>query len=89
MAAPFVGLNQHFVGNDIKLFLDFALHVFAAGAAHHVTERAFVDRAADAFAGAGDHFDQQAQLGRNVAVKTLLLNQVARQGNFLGHQELQ
>jgi hypothetical protein len=43
VAAPFVGLDQHFVGDDVQLLLDLALHVLALGRAQHAAERALVD----------------------------------------------
>jgi hypothetical protein len=64
VAAPFVGLDQHLVGDDVELLLDLALHVLALGAAQHAAQRALVDGVADALAGARDHFQQQAQLRR-------------------------
>jgi hypothetical protein len=66
VAAPFVGFEQDFVGDDVQLLLHFALHVFGVGRAEHFAQRAFADRVADGFAGARHHFDQQAQFGRDV-----------------------
>jgi len=77
VAAPLVGFDQHIVGDDVELFLDFTLHVFALGGAQHATERALVDGQADAFAGAGHHLQQQAQLGWDEPACALLLNEVA------------
>ena len=82
MAAPFVGLDQHLVGDDVELLLHLALHVLAAGAAQHAAQGALVDGVADALAGACHHFQQQAQLGRDVAVDALLFDQVAGEGNL-------
>ena len=31
VAAPFVGFDQHFIGDDVQLLLDLSLHVFAVG----------------------------------------------------------
>ncbi len=82
VTAPFVGLDQHRVGDDVELFLDLALHVFRLCRTQHATERALVHGLADALAGAGHHLQQQPQVGRNQVVHTLLLHQVAGQGNF-------
>jgi hypothetical protein len=35
MASPFVGFQQNFVGQNIELFLHFALHIFAVKAAQN------------------------------------------------------
>ena len=83
VAAPFVGLDQHFVADDVQLLLDLALHVFAVRAAQHVAQGALVDGDGDALAGARHHLDEQAQLGRDAAVFTLLLDQVLRQADAL------
>ncbi len=76
VAAPFVGFNQGFVGDDVQLFLHFALHVFAAGGAHDFAQLAFVHGKADALAGAGNHFQQQAQLRGDAAIDPLFFHQV-------------
>jgi hypothetical protein len=86
VAAPFVGFDQHFVGDDVELFLDFALHVLALGAAQHAAQRAFVDGVADALAGARHHFQQQAQLPGDEAVHALLFDQVAGEADFVCHE---
>jgi hypothetical protein len=83
VAAPFVGLDQHLVGDDVQLLLHLALHVLAAGRAQHAAQGALVDGLADALAGAGHHFEQQAQLARDVAVDALLLDQVAGEADAL------
>lgn len=85
VAAPFVGLDQHLVGDDVQLLLDFALHVLAAGRAQHVADGALVDGLADALAGAGHDFQQQAQLAGDEAVHALLLDQVAGQADVFLH----
>ncbi len=87
MSAPLVGVDQHIVGDDVELLLHFALHVAGAGGAEHVAQCAFVHGDADAFAGAGDHFDEQAQLGRDDAVLALLLDEIAGEVDGLGHGE--
>ncbi len=79
VAAPFVGFNQHFVGDDVQFFLDFALDVFTFRGTQHTAQRAFVDGQADALAGTGHHFQQQAQLRWNGTVDALLFDQVAGQ----------
>jgi hypothetical protein len=87
MSAPLIGVDQHIVGDDVELLLHFALHVAGAGGAEHVAQCAFVHGDADAFAGAGDHFDEQAQLGRDDAVLALLLDEIAGEVDGLGHGE--
>ena len=85
MAAPFVGIDQHLVGDDVELLLDFALDVLALGAAHDFAQSALVDLNRDALAGARDDFDQQTQFGRDEAVFTLLFDQIAGQGDLVAH----
>ena len=85
MAAPFVGLDQYLIGDDVELFLHFALYVFALRAAHHLAQGTLVDGLADAFAGARHHFKQQAQLRWDVAFQALLFHQVTCQGNSFRH----
>jgi hypothetical protein len=82
VTAPFVGFEQHFVGDDVQFLLHFALHVFALGTAQHTTQSAFVHGVADAFASARHHFKQQTQVGRDVAFVALLLDQITGEGNF-------
>jgi hypothetical protein len=60
-----------------------ALYVFAAGAAQHFTQSAFVDRYGDALAGARHHFYQQAQLGGDAAMLALLFNKVLGEADTL------
>ena len=86
VAAPFVGFDQGFIGDDVQLLLHFALHVFAAGGAHDVTQLALVHGKADALAGAGDDFQQQTQLAGDQAVHALLLDQVAGQADVFLHE---
>jgi hypothetical protein len=85
VAAPFIGFDQGFVGDDVQLFLHFTLHVFAAGCAHDVAELTLVHGKADALAGAGHHFQQQAQLAGDEPVHTLLLDQIAGQADVFLH----
>src|SRR5690606_35643692 len=54
----------------------FSLHVFCALAAQYAAECAFAYCMADALAGAGNNFDQLAQIGINDAVIALLFQQV-------------
>ena len=92
MPTPFIGFNQYLVGDDVELFLHFALNVFTACSAQDAgcaAQRALVDGLTDAFAGAGNHFKQQTQLGRNVAFLALLFNQVAGEGDVFGHLRFQ
>ena len=81
MAAPFVGFDQHIVGDDVQLLLDLALDVFALGLGHakHSSQRALVDGQADALAGPRNHLQQQPQLRRNGAVPALFFDQIAGQ----------
>ena len=74
VAAPFIGLEQHFVGNDVEFFLRFALHVVAAGVAVDAGQRTLADGVADRFAGAGDDFDEQSQFCGNNAFFALLFD---------------
>jgi len=85
VTAPLVGFDQHFVGNDVQFLLNFALHVLAVGAAQHAAERAFVHGLADAFAGAGNHLQQQAQVAGDVAVNALLLDEVTGEADGFCH----
>ena len=85
VAAPFVGLDQHLVGDDVELLLHLALHVFAVGAAQHVAERALVDGDRDVLAGARDDLDQQPQLARDAAMFALLLDEVLGQADAFAH----
>jgi hypothetical protein len=66
MSAPFVCFDQHIIGDDVEFLLHFALHVFAAGRAHDITQfaaqRTFVHRMADTLAGTCHDLEQQAQL---------------------------
>jgi ATP-binding cassette subfamily F protein 3 len=39
VAAPFVGLDQHFVGDDVQLFLYLALNVFTVRRAQHAAQK--------------------------------------------------
>ncbi|MNT86846.1 hypothetical protein D3C72_2271850 [compost metagenome] len=86
MAAPLVGLEEDFVGQHVELLLHLALHVLAAGAAQHATQRALGHRMADLLAGARHHLDEEAQVGRSV-VAASLFDQVATEGNA-GHGRL-
>ena len=88
MAAPFVGFQQDFIGNHIQLLLYLALHVFTTGAAQHFTQRALADRMADALAGPADDFDQQAQLGGNLVMQALLLDQMLGKTDAFAHDAL-
>ena len=58
IAAPFVGFEQDFVGEDVEFFLDFALDVLRFVAAQDVPECAFAYGMADDLAGAADDFQQ-------------------------------
>ena len=76
VAAPFVGFDQNFIGNDVQFLLNFTLNVFYVGTAQNTTQGTFVDRMADAFASPCHHFEQQAQLSRNLTFAALLFNQI-------------
>ena len=41
MPAPFVGFEQHLIGDDVEFFLHFALHIVAARTAQNPGQRAF------------------------------------------------
>ncbi len=80
VAAPFIGFQQDLVAQHIQLLLRLALDVAGAGIAQHAAQSAFADRGGNGFAGPGDHFQQQAQIGVDMALM-LGLDQVARQGD--------
>ncbi len=77
VAAPFVGVEQHFIGDHVQLLLGFALDIAGAGRAQHAGEGALADGVGNGLAGARDHFDQQPQFGLDRVVLALLLDQVA------------
>ena len=56
MAAPFVGFDQNFIGNDVQFFLNFTLNIFNVGTAQNTTQCTFVDRMTDAFTSTCNHF---------------------------------
>ena len=62
VAAPLVGFNQHFVADDVELFLQLTLEVGGSGGAEHIAQGPLVHGDGDALAGARHDFDQQAQL---------------------------
>ena len=86
VAAPFVGFEQDFVGQNVQFLLHFALHVFSAHAAQDTAQCAFGNGVADFLASTRHHFDKEAQIGRRV-VAAGLLDQIATQGNA-GHGRL-
>jgi len=79
VAAPLVGFQQDFVGEHVELFLHFALHVLAAGAAQHAAQRALGNLVADRLARARHDLDEKAQIRRGV-VAASLLDEVATEG---------
>ena len=85
MTTPFIGFNQHIVGDDVEFFLDFTLHVFDAGRTHDIaqfaTQGAFVHRMADAFTSTRNNFQQQTQFRRNTAFGALLFDQITCERN--------
>ena len=74
MTAPFIGLQQNFVRDDVEFFLYFTLYVFRISGAQYIAQGALADGMADGLAGARDNFDQQSQLGRNGIIEALLFN---------------
>ena len=76
--APFVGLQQHLVGYDVKFFLDFTLHVFTSQTAQHAPKRAFADGMTDGFAGTRDDLNQEPDFWLKRMLRALLFNQVLR-----------
>ena len=76
VAAPLIGFDQHLVRNHVQFFLYFALDVLGACSAQHVAERSFVHRNGDALARTRHHFDQQAQLSWDSAMRPLLFNEI-------------
>ena len=81
VAAPFVGIKQNFVGDDIQLLLDFTLHVIRSGAAHGIAKVALTNCDGNSFTGTRNDFDQQAQIGVKIIVRALLFDQKAGQRN--------
>ena len=71
MAAPFVGLDQDVVGNDVELLLGLTLHVVTAGLAEHIGQGAFRHVDCNGLDGPGDDFHQQAQIGPHQALALL------------------
>ncbi len=80
MPAPFVRLNENFVGDDVELLLGLTLDVVGAGFSEHPREGAFGNIDADGLDGPGDYFDEQAQVRRDQA-GTLLLDQKLGEGD--------
>ncbi len=81
VAAPGVGFEQDLVGEHVELLLRLALHVATAGFAEDTAEVAFADRDRDGLAGTRDDFDEQTQVGIDVLMSALFLDEEARQGN--------
>jgi hypothetical protein len=76
-AAPFVGLDQHLVGDDVEFLLGFALDVGRGGAAQHAAQCAATHRVGNRFDRARHRFQQQAQV-RVHAVVALATDQKVR-----------
>ena len=85
MATPLVGFHQNIVGNNVQLFLRFALNILGACAAQHARQRAFANIHRDGLAGPGDDLDQQPQLRLNGVGRALLLNQKLRKRGAARH----
>ncbi|MNS65050.1 hypothetical protein D3C72_981990 [compost metagenome] len=77
VAAPLVGVEQHFIGDDVQLLLGLALHIAGAGRAEHAREGALAHGVGNGLAGARHHLDQQPELRLDRVVLALLLDQVA------------
>jgi hypothetical protein len=75
MPTPLIGFEQDFVRQHIELFLHLSLHVLGARRPQHAAERALADRDRDRLACARDDFDQQAQVGVDVMLVALFLDQ--------------
>ncbi|MNC89086.1 hypothetical protein D3C83_49840 [compost metagenome] len=76
MSAPFVRFDQHFIRDDIELFLCLSLDIVCSHRVANSGERTLADRMTDCFACTRDDFDEQSQLGRNAAVIALLLDEI-------------
>ena len=85
VTAPFVGLDQHLVGDDVELLLHLALHVLATSHTQDAGQVALAHGLADALASPRHHLEQQTQLGGDVAVFALLFDEVAGEGDALAH----
>src|SRR5690606_15304299 len=72
--------EQDLVAEHVELLLCLALDVAGTGLAQHPAQGALADGDGDGLAGAGDHLDQQAQVGIDAA-GVLFLDQVTGQGN--------
>ncbi|MNY12923.1 hypothetical protein D3C86_1460290 [compost metagenome] len=77
VAAPLVGVEQHFIGDDVQLLLGLALHIAGAGRAEHAREGALAHGVGNGLAGARHHLDQQPELRLDRVVLALLLDQIA------------
>ena len=76
LTAPLVRIDEHFVRDHVELLLRFSLHVVLSDGIADAAERTFAHAIADRLACARDHFDQEPQLGRDLPVMPLLLDQV-------------
>ena len=72
VAAPFVGLDQDVVGDDIELLLGLTLHIVTASLAQHAGEGALGNIDGNGLDRTGDDFHQQAQIGAHQALALLL-----------------
>ena len=81
MTAPLVGLEQDLVGQDVQLLLNLTLDVLRPKAAEDATQIALVDGVTDRLAGAGDHLDEETELGGQGIPFPLLLYQEPTQGD--------
>ena len=71
MTAPFVGLDQDVVGDDVQLLLGLSLHIVATGLAEHPRQGAFRHIHGNGLDGTGNDLHQQAQIGTHQALALL------------------
>ncbi len=74
MAGPFVGAQEHVVGDHVQFLLILALHVLGAGGAEHPDQRAVVDQIGNHLAGSDDVIEQGGEITGGVLDVTLFLD---------------
>ena len=85
LPTPQIGFQQRVVGDHVQLLLGFPLHVLGAHVTQIVVQGSLADGLADALAGAGHHFQQQAQLAGNQSLLALHLHQVLGEADVFLH----
>ena len=85
LPAPQIGFQQRVVGDHVQLLLGFPLHVLGAHITQIVVQGPLADGLADALAGAGHHFQQQAQLSGDQPLLALHLHQVLGEADVFLH----